>query len=135
MRRREFIAGTAITAALSFAKPVYAQTDARSPGIKRIAIVHTAEKPEGMTINGRRSFKAYFGELKRLGYVEGQNLLVDRYSALGQSEHYGDLARTIVASHPDLIISLGGPLARQLKLLTTTIPILAAPVIRSPLDL
>ena len=125
MRRREFIAGTAITAALSFAKPVYAQTDARSPGIKRIAIVHTAEKPEGMTINGRRGFKAYFGELKRLGYVEGQNLLVDRYSALGQSEHYGDLARTIVASHPDLIISLGIPLARQLKLLTTTIPILA----------
>jgi putative tryptophan/tyrosine transport system substrate-binding protein len=124
MRRREFIAGTAITAALSFAKPVYAQTGARSPGIKRIAIVHTSEKPEGMTINGRRSFKAYFGELKRLGYVEGQNLLVDRYSALGQSEHYGDLARTIVAGHPNLIISLGGPLARQLKLLTTTIPIL-----------
>src|SRR5258708_18235109 len=79
-----------------------------------------------MTIDGRRSFKAYFGELKRLGYVEGQSLLVDRYSALGQSEHYGDLARTIVASHPDLIISLGVPLARQLNLLTTTIPILAS---------
>jgi len=126
MRRREFIAGTAITAALSFARPVYAQTDARSPGIKRIAIVHNAEKPEGMTINGRRSFRAYFGELKRLGYVEGQNLLVDRYSALGRSEHHGDVARTIVASHPDLIISLSGPLARQLKLLTTTIPILVA---------
>jgi putative tryptophan/tyrosine transport system substrate-binding protein len=124
MRRREFIAGTAITTALSFAKSVYAQTDARSPGIKRIAIVHNAEKPEGMTINGRRTFKAYFGELKRLGYVEGQNLLVDRYSALGQSERYGDLARTIVASHPDLIIAVSGPLARQLKLLTTTIPIL-----------
>jgi putative tryptophan/tyrosine transport system substrate-binding protein len=124
MRRREFIAETAITAALSFAKPVYAQTDARSPGIRRIAIVHTAEKPEEMTINGRRGFKAYFEELKRLGYAEGQNLLVDRYSALGQSEHYGGLARTIVASHPDLIIALGAPLARQLQLLTTTIPIL-----------
>jgi putative tryptophan/tyrosine transport system substrate-binding protein len=124
MRRREFIAGTAITAALSVAKHVYAQTDARSPGIKRIAIVHNAEKPEEMTIDGRRTFKAYFGELKRLGYVEGQNLLVDRYSALGQSEYYGDLARTIVASHPDLIIAVSGPLARQLKLLTTTIPIL-----------
>ena len=126
MRRREFIAGTAITAVLSFAEPVYAQTDARSPRIKRIAIVHNSEKPEEMTINGRRTFKAYFGELKSLGYVEGQNLLVDRYSALGQSERYGDLARTIVASHPDLIISLSGPLARQLKLLTTTIPILVA---------
>ncbi|SFN65968.1 hypothetical protein SAMN05216573_1185 [Bradyrhizobium sp. Rc3b] len=61
MRRREYVAGTAITAALSFEKPVYAQTDARSPGIKRIAIVHTAEKPEGMTINGRLTFKAILG--------------------------------------------------------------------------
>jgi putative ABC transport system substrate-binding protein len=126
MRRREFIAGTAVTAALSFAKSVYAQTDARSPGIKRIAMVHNSEKPEEMTIDGRRSFKAYFGELKGLGYVEGQNLRVDRYSALGQSERYEDLARTIVASHPDLIIAVSGPLARQFKLLTSTIPILVA---------
>ena len=43
MRRREFIAGTATTAALSFAKPVYTQADARPPGMKRIAIVHTSE--------------------------------------------------------------------------------------------
>jgi putative ABC transport system substrate-binding protein len=124
MRRREFIAGTAITAALNFAKPVYAQADTRPPGMKRIAIVHTSEKPEGMTTNGRHSFKAYFGELKRLGYIEGQNLLVDRYSALGQAERYGDVARAIVASHPELIMSLGLPIARQLKLLTTAIPIL-----------
>ncbi len=74
-RREDMIAGTAITAALSFAKPVHAQTDARSPRIKRVAIVHNAEKPEDMTINGRRSFKAYFGELKSLGYVDGRNLL------------------------------------------------------------
>ena len=49
---------------------------------------------------------------------------MDRYSALGQSERYGDVARTIVASHPELIMSLGVPIASQLKLLTTAIPIL-----------
>jgi hypothetical protein len=82
MQRREFIAGAAATAAMNFAPPVCAQTDARSPVIKRIAIVHPSEPPEGMTINGRRAYRAYFGELNRLGYAEGRNLIVERYSAL-----------------------------------------------------
>ncbi len=58
MRRRDFIAGAVATAALNFARPVYAQTDARPRGIKRIAIVHPSEKPEEMTVSGRRSFKS-----------------------------------------------------------------------------
>jgi len=44
--------GTAATAALSFAGPAFAQTNARLPGTKRIAIVHVADKVEVMTING-----------------------------------------------------------------------------------
>jgi putative tryptophan/tyrosine transport system substrate-binding protein len=121
MRRREFIAGTAATAAMSFTRPVCAQIDARSPG-KRIAFVHLTEKLKGLTVKGR--YKAFFGELNRLGYIEGQNLVVERYSALGQTERYGVVAGAAVASHPDLIISIGTPLARLLKPLTATIPIL-----------
>jgi|SoiMethySBSTD1v2_1073268.scaffolds.fasta_scaffold890472_2 hypothetical protein len=30
--------------------------------------------------------RVYFGELNRLGYIEGQNLIVERYSALGQPD-------------------------------------------------
>jgi putative ABC transport system substrate-binding protein len=56
MRRREFIAGTAATAAASFVMPVCAQTSQTSPA-KRIAIGHPTEPTEGLTINGRRSFK------------------------------------------------------------------------------
>jgi putative ABC transport system substrate-binding protein len=52
-------------------------------------------------------------------------LVVERYSALGKSDRYGDLARDIVASRPDLIVSVSGLLARLLKSLTATIPILA----------
>jgi putative ABC transport system substrate-binding protein len=122
MRRREFLAGTAVTAAIGFARPVCAQTDARSPSIKRIAFVHLTEKLEGLTVKGR--YKAFFGELNRLGYIEGRNLVVERYSALGQTERYDVVARAAVASHPDLIISIGTLLARQLMPLTATIPIL-----------
>src|SRR5262249_41623725 len=127
MRRRDFIAGTAATAGLSFVGSAFAQTNARSPVTKRIALVHPAEKPEGMTVNGRRGFRAFFEELNRLGYVEGKNLTVERYSALGRVDHYGDVARAVVASQPDLIVALSGPLALQFKPLTSTIPILSVP--------
>jgi putative tryptophan/tyrosine transport system substrate-binding protein len=124
MRRREFIAGTAVTGAMGFAHRVFAET-IPSPAAKRIAIFHPSEPPEGLTVNGRRAYRAFFGELNKLGYNEGQNLIVERYSAFGHSEGYGDIARAVVASHPDLIISLGGPVTRVLRPLTANIPILA----------
>src|SRR5215831_13577392 len=110
MRRREFIAGTAATAAMGFAQPIWAETNARSPGVKRIAIFHLSRPPEQLTpTGGVRAYKAYFEELKRLGYIEGQNLIVERYSALGQPDRVGELARQIVASRPDVISTGGGP--------------------------
>src|SRR5258708_4900502 len=96
MRRREVIAGTATTAALSFASPSSAQTNARSPGVKRLAIFHPNELTELMT-------RAYFDELNRLGFIEGKNLIVERYSALGEP-NFGDFARQIVATRPDVIL-------------------------------
>ena len=125
MRRREFIAGTVAIAAMGIAQPICAQTNAPSPVTKRIAIFHPTEPPAGLTVDGRRAYKAYFAELNRLGYIEGQNLIVERYSALGQQERYGEMARDIVASRPDLIVSISGLLARLLKSLTATVPILA----------
>ena len=125
MRRREFITGTAATAAMGFAQPIFARANARPTSIKRIAIFHPSEPPEGLSINGRRAYKVFFGKLNELGYNEGQNLTVERYSAFGHSKGYEDIARAIVASHPDLIISLGGPVTRVLKPLTATIPIVA----------
>src|SRR6516164_8127520 len=78
MRRRDFIAGTAASAALGFAQPLSAQTETRSPVIKRIAMFHPSEPSEGLSINGRRAYKAFFGALNNLGYNEGQNLIVER---------------------------------------------------------
>ena len=123
MRRREFIAGTAATAALSFAWPACAQTNARSPGVKRLAIFHPTDHPRNRRQMAGRMFKAYFDELNRLGYVEGQNLIVERYSALGQPSRIGDAAREIVASRPDVILPYSGPLIREIMAMTTSIPI------------
>src|SRR5215467_8093773 len=124
MRRREFIAATTV---LVLGTSARAQSNAQMP--KRIAIVDTNSwKREEVTVNGTPGFKAYLTELKRLGYVEGGNLIVERYLALGRPERQAEIARAAVASHPDLIFATGGQIARQLKPLTTTIPIIAITV-------
>jgi putative tryptophan/tyrosine transport system substrate-binding protein len=125
MRRRDFMAGSAATAAVGVAGwPVYAEINARSPVPKRIALVSPSLRPDQTTSSGRRSFKAYYQELDRLGYIEGKNLIVERYSVLGRHDSE-EIARAVVASRPDLILAMSGALARALKPLTTTIPILA----------
>src|SRR5882672_8996624 len=118
MRRRDFI--TAFGTAAAWPLAVRAQQPAK---IKRVAVVHPVERVGNMTINGRRSFRVFFEELSRLGYVEGQNLVVERYSGEGRTERYGELARDVVNTHPDLILAVGGRLSLDFKMATTTIPI------------
>jgi putative ABC transport system substrate-binding protein len=102
MRRRDFVAGAFIATAWGAAGPTSAQNKPRTP---RIAIVAVATKIEDITINGVRAFNGYFSELKRLGYVEGTNLLVERYSALGQIDRFQDIAQTAVARAPDVLVT------------------------------
>ena len=122
MRRRDFMAGSAATAALGVAGwPVYAEINAGSPVPKRIAVVHPSLTRDQSTIMP----KAYFQELDRLGYIEGKNLVVEWYSVLGRHDRTEEIARAVVASRPDLILPISGALALAFKPLTTTIPILA----------
>ena len=76
-----------------------------------------------MGVNGSGLYLMFFEELSRLGYVEGQNLVVERYSGEGRTEHYADLTREVVNTHPDLIFSNSLRLALNFKAATTTIPI------------
>jgi putative ABC transport system substrate-binding protein len=120
MQRREFITvlcGTGVT----WPSVLLAQQPATT---KRIAMVHPAEKVGNMTITGRRFFRAFFEELGKSGYVEGQNLLVERYSGEGRPEHLAELAREVVSTRPDLIVALSGAVASHFKE-ATTIPIIA----------
>jgi ABC-type uncharacterized transport system substrate-binding protein len=61
--------------------------------------------------------------LGRLGYVEGQNLVVERYSAGGRTEQFADLAREVVNTHPDVIYAGDVRLVLTLKANSTAIPI------------
>src|SRR5262249_31582701 len=58
-----------------------------------------------------------------LGYVEGQNLTVDRYSGEGRTEQYEELARRIVLSKPDLVLAISTIMTQHLRKASATIPI------------
>jgi putative ABC transport system substrate-binding protein len=62
--------------------------------------------------------------LRDLGYVEDQNLILDRVSAEGKYERIGELAGELVSRNPDVIvIGANNRLALALQGLTKTIPI------------
>jgi putative ABC transport system substrate-binding protein len=74
---------------------------------------------------GGSAWRAFFLELRHLGYIEGQNLVIERYSAEGHHERYADLAREIVARQPDLIVTGTNPVVVAFSAATRTIPVVA----------
>ena len=100
-----------------------AQQPATQP---RIAIFHPAIPTTLLTETGGGSaWRAFFGELRRLGYIEGKNLIIERYSAEGHHERYADLAREIVIRNPDVIVTATNPVVFAFKAATSTIPVVA----------
>ena len=69
--------------------------------------------------------RAFFDELRRLGYIEGENLIIERYSAEGHHERYADIAREIVTRRPDVIVTGTNPVVNAFKAATSTIPVVA----------
>ena len=122
MRRREFI--TLVSgAAAAWPVAVLGQQPAK---IQRIAIVHPSASVDIMTETSKSlAFHDFFAELRRQGYIEGQNLTVERYSGSGSTDRYAELARTIAASKPDAIFCVSYRLAADFKAATATIPIVA----------
>jgi putative tryptophan/tyrosine transport system substrate-binding protein len=119
MRRREFIVGLGSAAALPIA--VRAQRSERTP---RLAIITpTVPVAEIAEIGDLPAYRALFSELRKLRYVEDQNLIVERYSAEGRPERYPDLARQVARTRPDVILAITNLLVSSLQAATDTIPI------------
>ena len=122
MRRRDFTIGLLLAAAAQSA-----QTQERAKQ-HRIAIVIPAgavaiiSETSGDPLR-RRFYQGFFGELRRLGDVEGQNLTIERYSGDGRPEGFPDLAREVVGRNPDLIVAQTNPVALAVRAAAGTMPI------------
>ena len=119
MRRRDFIAGLMFAAATGRAQ---AQQTGK---VYRIVFAHPTVPvaDQNQASKGSLVIPPIFEQLTRLGYVEGRNLLIERYSGEGGAANYPDLARQIVSRKPDLIIAFNPFFLLELKAATSTIPI------------
>jgi putative tryptophan/tyrosine transport system substrate-binding protein len=119
VRRRDFIAGLMIAAATGRAQ---AQQTGK---VYRIAFAHPTVPVADLNQASKGSLvtPAIFEELIRLGYVEGRNLLIERYSGEGRSPPYTDIARQIVSRNPNLIIAIAPDFVLDVKAATSTIPV------------
>jgi putative ABC transport system substrate-binding protein len=116
MKRRDFL-----LAAVIFA-PTMRHAIAQQPAPKkRIAVALASTKVEDMRRDPMS--RIWDDEMRRVGLIEGENIIIDRYSAEGRSDRYESLAREVVATNPDLIYTGGTPMTLRLKAATTTIPI------------
>jgi putative ABC transport system substrate-binding protein len=111
MKRRELI--SVIAAATAWPLAVRAQ---RSAKVYRVVIASpTPLSPE--------YYRAFLEELRRLSYVQGQNLLIERYTIEKGALHDPELARDVVRGNPDVILAISNPFVQDFKAATNTIPI------------
>ena len=102
MDRRRFLL-TPLVGVVAAPLPAEAQEVGR---VYRLAIVYPVGPVEKITE------PVLLPELRRLGYVEGQNLVVERRAGVGRREGYLDLAREVVALKPNVIFATSGRIAK-----------------------
>ena len=111
MRRRDFIG---LLGGVAVGWPLAARAQ-RSGSVWRIGfITHTANDA---------AYASLFERLRELGYLEGQNIIVERRYAEGRAERFQEFAAEMVRLKADVVITSTTPAALALRNATTTIPI------------
>ena len=98
-------------------RPSLGQTQRKIPrvGILWFSSIDTPSNSRNRRVFGQR--------LATLGYVEGKNIVIEERSAEGHAERLGELARELVASKVDIIVTPGVTARRAARQATSTIPI------------
>ena len=69
------------------------------------------------------AYTSLFERLRELGYVEGQNIIVERRYAEGRAERFQEFAAEMVRLKADVVITSTTPAALAFRNASTTIPI------------
>lgn len=117
MKRRQLITLLAgVAAAVPFG--VRAQQPSKMP---RIGILSLGRGD--VSDASRAMLDAFMAGLRDLGYVEGQNIVVDRKYADGDVKRLDEIAQELVQNRVDAIVAQATPTARAARRATSTIPI------------
>jgi putative ABC transport system substrate-binding protein len=106
--RRTFLAGTG---AVLLAAPLAAEGQQASK-IPRIGIIEYSA-----------AWEPFLEGLRRLGYVEGQNIAIERRSTGGKPDRLANIAAELVRQKVAVLVTLGTPATLAAKQATQTIPI------------
>src|SRR4051812_35820934 len=96
MKRRQFLTSGLIYAAYQGGAKAF-----QGEAAHKLAVLHPSEPLENLTIKSNNLVGNAFKHLEQIGYVEGKNLEISRYSARGSTEKLRELAATVVATKPD----------------------------------
>jgi putative ABC transport system substrate-binding protein len=130
MRRREFLLLVGVGIAVNSGGMAGAQQAAKPC---RVAVVSPASPTIEISETGSIFYRSFLTELRRLGYVEGQNLIIERFSGRGRPEYYRGLVSDVIRNHPDVVLTISTALTLEFKVQTTTIPIVT--VVTDPASL
>jgi putative ABC transport system substrate-binding protein len=117
MKRRDFIAGLGTAAAWPIA--------ARGQGerIQRVGVLFGLDENDP---EAKRWLSQFVSGLAELGWIEGRNMRLDVRSGGGSLDRIRTLAKELVDSRPDVVLSTATPTTAALKRETQTIPIVFA---------
>src|SRR5215218_7956818 len=115
-KRREFITLLGGAAVWPFA--AHAQQETK---IYRIGILEPIPAAQNAA-----NLDALRKGLRGLGYVEGQNLVIEYRSADGRAERFQELASELVRLKVDLIVTRGTPATQAVQNVTEAIPVVMA---------
>jgi putative tryptophan/tyrosine transport system substrate-binding protein len=110
------LALSAVFLALSF--PLAAQQPGKIPRIGYLDSSTASHSVVGL--------EAFWQEMRKLGWIEGQNIAIEYRYAEGKRDRFPELAAELVRLKVDLIVVEGTGLALAAKRATTTIPIVIA---------
>jgi putative tryptophan/tyrosine transport system substrate-binding protein len=119
VRRREFIillAGEAAT----WPCIVRAQQGTKIP---RIGVLSPSRSEDASP--NRVTLKAFVAGLRELGYVDGQNIIIERQLSEANTDRLREAAAEFVKHNVDVIVTLSTTAARPAKQATSLIPIVA----------
>jgi putative ABC transport system substrate-binding protein len=127
LRRREFfwaIAGVVALRPLAARAQQPAQSVGQQRKTYRIAVISPATPVALMTETSPNFFfREFLMELRRLGYVEAENLVIYRFSSEGHAQRIPEIVTAAISSGPDVIFAFSARMVKSLKDATTAIPI------------
>src|SRR4051794_26552189 len=103
MRRRDLI-GFLSAAASLWPLTAWTQPSSRKPW--RLAVLYPGDWEDEAD---RALFEVFREEMRKLGYVEGKNLIIDRRGAAGHYERLSLLVTELVALGLDAIVAIAAP--------------------------